>query len=71
MFSYTKNKYKHYYNCKYFYFLLNKGLTKVYAISDIEQISDKPQENIVINGFTISILISLFVQLIFIDKISL
>ena len=71
MYSYMNIKYKYYYNCKYFHFLLNKGLTKVYAISDINQISDNPQGIIVNIGVTISILFSLFVQLIFIHKLSL
>ena len=59
-------KYKNYYNFKYFYFLLNKGLIRVCTIRDIKQISDIPHGMIVINGITISILVSLlslFVQL--------
>ena len=39
----------------YFHLLLNKGLTNVYTIKDIKQISDKPQGSIVINGDNISI----------------
>ena len=67
MYSYMNNKY----NCKYFYFFLIKGLTKVYTISDIKHISDIPHGIIVIRGITISILLSLFVQLhndILVDK---
>ena len=55
-----------YMNIKYFHFLLHKGLIKVYTIRDIQQISDIPHSMIVINGITISILVSLlslFVQL--------
>ena len=59
------------YNCKYFYFLLNKGLIKVYTIKDIKQIRDIPHGIIVINGIIISILLSLFVQLLFSHKVSL
>ena len=40
-------------------------------MGDIKQISDIPQRIIVISGITISILLSLFVQLSFIDKLSL
>ena len=49
-----------------YYFLLIKGLIKVYTMSEIKQISDIPHGMIVINGITISILLSLlslFVQL--------
>ena len=59
------------YNSKYFYFLLNKGLIKTYIIRDIKQISDIPHGMIVINGIIISILFSLFVQVLFTDKVSL
>ena len=52
-------------------FLLNKGLIKVYTIKDITQISDRVHGIIVIINITISILVSLFVQLIFIGKVSL
>ena len=52
-------------------FLLIKGLIRVYTIRDIKQISEKAHEIIVISGITISILISLLVQLLFIDKVSL
>ena len=45
------------------YFLLNKGLTKVYTIRDIKQMSDKPHGIIVNRGTIISKLFSLFVQL--------
>ena len=49
-----------------------KGLIKVYTMSDIKQISDIPHGTIVISGITISILLlSLFVQLLFIDIVSL
>ena len=71
MSSYVKKRYKYYYNCKYFYFLLNKALTKVYAVIDIKHISDIPHGMIVINGITISILLSLFVQLLLSYKVSL
>ena len=43
-----------------FYFLLNKGLIRVYTIRDIKQVSDIPHGMIVISGITISILVSLF-----------
>ena len=53
-------------------FFLNKGLINVYTIRDIRQISDIPHGIIVNNGITISILLfSLFVQLLFTDKVSL
>ena len=67
MYSYMKNKY----NCKYFHFLLINDLTNVYTIRDINQISDIPLGMMVINGFIFSILLSLFVQLSFFDKVSL
>ena len=54
-----------------YYFLFIKGLTKVYTISDIKHIRDIPHGTIVIKGITISKLLSLFVQLLFIDKVSL
>ena len=41
-----------------------EGLIKVYAISDIKHLKDIPHGIIVINGITISILISLSVQLV-------
>ena len=66
MYSYMNNKCKYYYICNYFYFFLTKGLIKVNTMSDIKQISDIPHGMIVINGITISILVSLlslFVQL--------
>ena len=66
MYSYINIKYKYYYNCKYFYFLLNKGLIRVYTRRNIKQISDIQHGMIVINGIIISILVSLlslFVQL--------
>ena len=61
------------YNClySYFYFFFIKGLTRVYIISDFKHIRDIPHGTIVINGIIISILLSLFVQLLFIDKVSL
>ena len=72
MYSYLNIKYKYYYNCEYFYFLLNEGLIRVYTIRDIKQIKDIPHGMIVISGITISILLlSLFVQLLFIDIVSL
>ena len=71
MYSYMNNKYKIYYNCNYI-FLLNKGLIRVYTMSDIKQISDIPHGMIVISGITISILLlSLFVHLLIIDIVSL
>ena len=54
-----------------YYFLLNNGLTNLYTIRDIKHISDIPHGIIVINGIIISILLSLLVQLLFIDKVSL
>ena len=45
-------------------YVLNKGLIKVYTIKDIKQISDNPQGIIVNRGNIISILLSLFVQLL-------
>ena len=45
-----------------FYFFLNKDLIRVYNIKDIKHISDIPHGIIVINGITISILFSLFVN---------
>ena len=45
---------------------MNKVLIRVYTIRDIKQINDIPHGMIVINGITISILVSLlslFVQL--------
>ena len=36
---------------------------------DIKQIGDIPHGMMVINGITIAILLSLFVQLLFIDKV--
>ena len=36
------NKYKYYYNCMYFYFLLNKGLIRVYTMRDIKHKNDRP-----------------------------
>ena len=54
-----------------YYFLLNKGLTKVYTIGDIEQRSDNQYGIIVNKGIIISILLSLFVQMLFIDELSL
>ena len=53
-----------------YYFSLIKGLIRVYTIRDIKQISEKEHGIIVISGITISILLSLFVQLSFIDKVS-
>ena len=53
------------------YFLLNKALINVYTMRDIKHISDIPHEIIVNNGIIISIMLSLFVQLLFIDKVSL
>ena len=67
IYSYIKNNY----NCKFFYFLLNKGLINVYTIRDNKHISDIPHGIIVINVIIISKLLSLFVQLVFIDKVSL
>ena len=58
-------------NCKYFYFLLNKGLIKVYTIRDIKHNKDIPRGIFVNKGIIISILLSLLVQLLFIDKVSL
>ena len=40
-------------------------------MNDIKQISDKPQGIIMNYGILISIILSLFVQLFFIDKVSL
>ena len=54
-----------------FYFLFINGLIKVYTIRDIKHMSDIPHGIMVISGITISILFSLFVQLLFIDKVSL
>ena len=62
MYSYMKNKYKYYYKCNYFYFLLNRGLNKVYTMRDIKHTNDNPQGIIVIRGITISVLLSLSVQ---------
>ena len=67
MYSYMNKKYKYYYNCNYFNFLLNKDLIRVYTIRDIKQISDISHGMIVIIGNIISILVSLlslFVQLL-------
>ena len=50
---------------------MNNGLTKVYTMSDIKQIRDIQHGIIVNKGIIISILISLFVQLLFNDKVSL
>ena len=50
------------------FFLLIKSLIKVYAISDNKLIRDIPHGIIIMNGIIISILVSLFVQLLFIDK---
>ena len=52
-------------------FLLNKGLIKFYTMKDNEHISDIPHGMIVNKGNIISILLSLFVQLIIFDKVSL
>ena len=46
----------------YSYSFPNKDLIRVHIIFDIEQISDNPKGINVINGITISILLSLFVQ---------
>ena len=62
MYSYKNNKYKYYYKCNYFYFLLNKGLNKLYTMRDIKHTKDNPQGIIVIKVITISILLSLSVQ---------
>ena len=51
--------------------LLNKGLFNVYTKRDIKHISDIPQGIIVNKCIIISILLSLIVQLLFIDKVSL
>ena len=57
MYTYKNKKYKYYYNCLYFYFLLIKGLTKVYTIRDIKQINDSPHGIVNNNaGIIISIL---------------
>ena len=53
------------------YFLLNKGLIKVYTMRDIKQISDIPHGIIVNKGIIISISLSLLVQFLIIDKVSL
>ena len=50
--------------------LLIERLIKVYTIKDIKQINDRLHGIMVNNGVIISILLSLFVQLIFIDKVS-
>ena len=50
--------------------LLIEGLIKVYTIKDIKLINDRLHGIMVNNGVIISILLSLFVQLIFIDKVS-
>ena len=50
---------------------MNNSLIKVYTIKDIKQKSDNPHGIIVINGITIPTIISLFVQFLFIDKVSL
>ena len=42
MYLYMNIKYKYYYNCMYFYFLLIKSLTKVYTMSDIRHKNDRP-----------------------------
>ena len=57
------NKYKYYYNCMSFHFLFIKGLIRVYTIRGIKHRRDIPHGKIVISGITISILLSLFVQL--------
>ena len=54
-----------------FYFFLIKGLIKVYTIKELKQIRDIPHVIIVNECIIISILLSLFVQLLFIDKVSL
>ena len=69
MYSYMNNKLKYYFNCKYFYFLLNKSLIRVYTIRVIKHMIDIPHGIIVIRGITISIFLSLFVQ-IHNDKLS-
>ena len=53
------------------YLLLNRGLINVYTIKDVRQISDIAHGIILNKGIIISILLSLFVQLLFIDKVSL
>ena len=71
LYNYIYSYIKYNYICKYIFFFLNKCLIKVYTIKDIRHIGDKPQGFIVINGIIISILFSLFVQLLFLDKVSL
>ena len=64
MYSYMNIKYKYYYNCKYLYFLLNKGLIRVYTIRDIEHKNDSPHGTVNNKaGIIISISFSFFVQL--------
>ena len=50
---------------------MNKGLINLYTISDIKQISDIPHGINVNKGIIISKLLSLFVQLLFTDRVSL
>ena len=51
--------------------ILNKGLIKVYTMMDIKYISDIPHGIIVMKGIIIPIKLSVFVQVLFIDKVSL
>ena len=57
--------------CFHYRLLIIRGLIKIYIIRNIKHISDIPHGLIVINGIIISILLSLFLQLLFIDKVSL
>ena len=50
---------------------MNKSLIKVYTMRDIKHISDIPHGIIVNKGNIISTLVSLVVQILFIDKVSL
>ena len=52
------------------FLLLSKGLINVYTIKVINHISDTPHGIIVSKGIIISKLLSLFVQLLIIDKVS-
>ena len=74
--------YQQWWICKWWYYLdtlwsfhyrllVIRGLIKTYIINDIKHIRNIPHGIIVINCITISILFSLFVQLLFIDKVSL
>ena len=59
MYSYMNIKY----NCKYFYFLMNIGLIKVYTMRDIKHKTDRPRGIVNNNaGIIISVLFSLSLQ---------